>query len=419
MPNVLTTKFTPFSSKLTLLSPRYAWRLKRNGIPLFPSPSSRLLVCRRHAHQDLGATAFPPGSKEQPLNDRGAKGLTLAPSKSSLINVRDIPAPHCGHIRVISLNSPHNKNAISTQLLNELEREVSEINEHALLEAKALDEGNPDTAIGAGTRVVIFESGVDHVFCAGADLKERATMSPRQYVLFVPQWKAVFSAPLDTSTETSITVHPLQHLGNPANPILRVDAFLTQLRATFDMISNMPVPSISAVSGAALGGGFELALATTLRVFAPSAQVGLPETRLGIIPGAGGTYRIQQLVSKPRALYMLLTGRIMTGEQASHMDLCDRLVGPHVHLQDEKSEHRAIYQRKTVLDSAIEIAKEICIGAPASTLLLTRMMNEGASAKSETEAYERVLQTEDRDEALRAFREKRKPVFTGRLKKAR
>lgn len=185
MPNVLTTKPTPFSLKLTLFSSRYAWRLKPNGLPLFPSYNSRLLVCRRHAYQDLGATAFPPRSKEQSLKDTDAKDPSLAPSKSSLINVSDIPAPHCGHIRVISLNSPHNKNAISTQLLDELEREVSEINKQALLEAKALDEGNHDTVIGSGTRVVIFASDVDHVFCAGADLKERATMSPKQYVLFV------------------------------------------------------------------------------------------------------------------------------------------------------------------------------------------------------------------------------------------
>lgn len=183
------------------------------------------------------------------------------------------------------------------------------------------------------------------------------------------------------------------------------------------MISNMPVPSISAVCGAALGGGFELALATTFRVFAPTASVGLPETRLGIIPGAGGTYRIQQVVSKARALHMLLTGRRMSGEEAFHMNLCDRLTGPP--LQHEKSGDMAIHRRREILHSAVEMAKDICEGAPASTLVLTRMFNEGASAKSEAEAYERVLQTEDRDEGLKAFREKRKPVFTGKLKKAR
>lgn len=181
-------KVNPFSSKLTLFSSRYAWRLKINGLPLFPSYSSRLLVCRRHAHQDLRGTDLRPViSAKTPLKDTDAKDTSLAPSKSSLINVRDIPTPQCGHIRILSLNSPHNRNAFSTQLLEELEREVSNINKQALLEAKALDEGNPNTAIGSGTRVVIFASDVEHVFCAGADLKERATMSPEQYVLFFPQ----------------------------------------------------------------------------------------------------------------------------------------------------------------------------------------------------------------------------------------
>ncbi|KAL8638173.1 MAG: hypothetical protein Q9228_004650, partial [Teloschistes exilis] len=340
------------------------------ALPVLQQQTARLQT-------DLRGTDLRPGIlAKPPLKDTDAKSPSLAPSKSSLINVRDIPAPHCGHIRVISLNSPHNRNAFSTQLLEELERQVSNINKQALLEAKALDEGNPDTAIGSGTRVVIFASDVEHVFCAGADLKERATMSPEQ-----------------------------------------VNAFLTQLRATFDMISNMPVPSISAVCGAALGGGFELALATTFRVFAPTASLGLPETRLGIIPGAGGTYRIQQLVSKPRALHMLLTGRRMSGEEAFHTNLCDRLVASP--LQDEKSGDMAIHRRKEILHSAVKMAKDICEGAPASTLVLTRMFNEGASAKTEAEAYERVLRTEDRDEGLKAFREKRKPVFTGRLKKAR
>lgn len=106
----------------------------------------------------------------------------------------------------------------------------------------------------------------------------------------------------------------------------------------------------------------------------------------------------------------------MSGQEAFHMNLCDRLIDPQV--QDERSAPMATYQRKKILDSVVEIAKDICEGAPASTLVLTRMIKEGASAKSEAEAYERVLQTEDRDEGLRAFREWRKPVFTGRLKKA-
>ncbi|KAL8664137.1 MAG: hypothetical protein Q9202_003321 [Teloschistes flavicans] len=343
-----------FTTKLPFLLSRHAWRFSFNGSPFLSSYSSKLLVCRRHAHQVLTGSTSSLGNKEQPPKDTDPKDLSPVPPKYPLINVRDIPAPHCGHIRVISLNSPHNKNAISTQMLEELDKEVSEINKQAMLEAKGLEERKLDTTIGSGTRVVIFASDVNRVFCAGADLKERANMSPTE-----------------------------------------VNAFLNQLRATFDTISNMSVPSISAVCAVALGGGFELALATTFRIFTPATEVGLPETRLGIIPGAGGTYRLQQVLSRPQALDMLLTGHRVKGKQAYFRGLCDR---------------------QEVLDSAVEMAKEICQGAPASTMVLTRLIKDGASAKREAEAYRTVLQTDDRNEALKAFGEERKPIFTGRLK---
>lgn len=93
-------------------------------------------------------------------------------------------------------------------------------------------------------RVVIVRSLVDRVFCAGADLKERATMTPTE-----------------------------------------VSAFVHLLRSSFSELENLPMPTISAIDGAALGGGLEMALATDLRVAGPGAKLGLPETKLAIIPG--------------------------------------------------------------------------------------------------------------------------------------
>jgi len=92
-----------------------------------------------------------------------------------LIKTHDIPAPHIGHIRVLLLNSPHNRNAISRQLLSELSNEIINVKTEAEDEAKR---GGP---IGQGTRVLILASAIDECFCAGADLKERRTMSKIEY----------------------------------------------------------------------------------------------------------------------------------------------------------------------------------------------------------------------------------------------
>ena len=92
-------------------------------------------------------------------------------SSPSLIQIRDIPAPHTGHIRILSLNSPHNRNAISRQLLYELSHEINTI------KTQVEDEATKGEVVGHGTRVLVLASEVDACFCAGADLKERSGMS--------------------------------------------------------------------------------------------------------------------------------------------------------------------------------------------------------------------------------------------------
>ncbi|RPA98711.1 ClpP/crotonase [Choiromyces venosus 120613-1] len=263
-----------------------------------------------------------------------------------LITKTTIPAAHTGHITLLTLARPVAKNAISTALLKELREHVT-----PLL--------NPTST---STRALILASNVPGIFCAGADLKERATFTPEQ-----------------TAT------------------------FLANLRGALRDISALPIPTISAISGLALGGGLELALATDLRVLGSRAQVGLPETRLGIIPGAGGTYRLPRLIGVSRAKDLIFTGRRVSAEEALVLGLANRVVK----VAEERGEGM-----DEVVTAAVELAGEICGGGPVALRMGKRAV-EGGCEETENKAYEGVVATEDRDEALKAFREKRKPVFKG------
>ncbi|KAH5538198.1 enoyl-CoA hydratase [Parastagonospora nodorum] len=269
------------------------------------------------------------------------------------INVTNVPAPHSGSIRILSLNRPAARNAISRQLLTELHHQVNSIQ----------SEGD-----AGPTRALILASEVDTSFCAGADLKERATFTQE-----------------DTAN------------------------FLTNLRGTFTSISQLQIPTISALAAPAFGGGLELALTTHMRIFASNTTVALPETRLAIIPGAGGTYRLPALIGLSRARDLILTGRRVGGPEAYFLGLCDRLV--EVTPEDAAREGAA---RKKVLDEAIKLARDICEGGPiAIKAALAAVEGCALGEKAENAAYELVVKTKDRDEALAAFREKRKPVFRG------
>ncbi|KAI5286431.1 hypothetical protein KEM55_000305 [Ascosphaera atra] len=277
---------------------------------------------------------------------------TSAEGKS--INVRQVPAPGAGHVRVLLLNRPEARNALSKQLVTELQRHVEDI--------KKEDGKGP-------TRALVVGSNVDEAFCAGADLKERAKF---------------------TQKETA--------------------EFLSQLRSTYNTIESLPVPTISAISSTALGGGLELALATHLRVIGVTAMLGLPETRLAIIPGAGGTYRLPKLIGTNRALDMILTGRRVTAPEAYFLGLCDRLVEI-----SEEEFNQPGEAREKVLDVATTMALEICEGGPISlTQAIKAVRNWQKGEDAESEAYEKVVETEDKYEALKAFVEKRAPSYKGR-----
>ena len=192
---------------------------------------------------------------------------------------------------------------------------------------------------------------------------------------------------------------------------IRTDEFLHDLRQTFSNIAALPIPTIAAVSSMALGGGLELALTTHLRVFASTAVVGLPETRLGIIPGAGGTYRLPAIIGQSRARDLMLTGRRVSAAEAYFLGLADRLV----EVVEEDGGDKELLKRagKEALSEAVRLAQEICSGGP---IAVRAVINATAWAREEVEnkMYERVVDTDDRNEALKAFREKRVPVFKGR-----
>lgn len=145
-------------------------------------------------------------------------------------------------------------------------------------------------------------------------------------------------------------------------------------------------------------------------MFGSSAIVGLPETRLAIIPGGGGTYRLPALIGANRARDLILTGRRVSGAEAYFLGLCDRLV--EVLPDEEKSDGVA---RQKVLNVSVQLAKDICEGGPIALREAMRAVNGWQRGEaSENEAYENILGTEDRLEALKAFSDKRKPVFKGR-----
>lgn len=293
-----------------------------------------------------------------------------------MIKIHDLPAPHTGRIRILSLSRPSARNAISIQLLSELREAISSISaEYEADGSEAPPKKMYGGAAGADqrgpTRVVILASDVDASFCAGADLKERKGFTPEQTA-----------------------------------------KFLSDLRSTFTALSSLPIPTISAVSSLALGGGLELALCTHLRVFASTAQVGLPETRLGIIPGAGGTYRLPALIGLGRARDLILTGRRVGAAEAYFLGIADRLVEVREG-EGEGKEEVMKRAKEEVLKEAVRLAGEICEGAP--TAVRSALMAVGyAREEVENQMYERVVGTSDRNEALAAFREKRRPVFTGR-----
>ena len=199
-------------------------------------------------------------------------------------------------------------------------------------------------------------------FCAGADLKERQGMSLEDVRRFVPM-----------------------------------------LAGVFRNLAGLPFPTISAVRGAAAGGGCELALACDLRILTEDATIGLRETALAILPGAGGTQRLPRMIGPSRAKRWIFTARMHTAQDALADGVADLLV-PSARLEEE----------------AGDLAEAIAANGPVAVRLAKRAIDRGMDSSIadglalEWECYQGTLETEDRVEALRAFAEKRRPRFHGR-----
>lgn len=186
------------------------------------------------------------------------------------------------------------------------------------------------------------------------------------------------------------------------------------MRDTLKALSNLPIPTISAISSSALGSGFELALATHFRVMTSNAFIALPETGLGIIPAAGGTHRLSTLIGISRAREIILTGRRVLGPEAHALGIANRLVDVESDFAAEMDDVNimAVARRKALVE-AIRLTEEICEGAPVAVRAVLQALKDPGE-KSEHAMCDRVVVSEDWTEALKAFSEKRNPVFKGR-----
>jgi enoyl-CoA hydratase len=174
-------------------------------------------------------------------------------------------------------------------------------------------------------------------------------------------------------------------------------------QAVFSRLENMEKPVVAAINGFALSAGCELALACTFRVAAETAKFGLPEVKRGIIPGYGGTQRLPRLIGKGRALEIILTGRMIDAREAYQIGLVNKVV-PETQL----------------MEASIQLVREVIQNAPIAIRMALQSVNQGINMDLERGlAYEANLfgicfTTEDKQEGIRAFREKRPPQFKGR-----
>ena len=246
-------------------------------------------------------------------------------------------------VDILTLNRPEALNALSFAVLREIEVRVGEVE-------RGIDEGE--------VRALLVAGAGDRAFCAGADVKELMGRTP------------------------------LEHRRG-----LRFG------QALFERIANLPVPSVALVDGYALGGGLELAMACTFRLATGAARMGLPEIKLGLVPGYGGTQRLPRLVGEANALDIVMTGRMVRAEEGLSMGLVNRIV------------------EGDPIEAGLAFAAEITgHSLPALRLVRDAVMraldlpvHEGLEVEADIGALS--YQTKDAAEGMSAFIEKRPPVF--------
>lgn len=249
-----------------------------------------------------------------------------------------------GHVATVTLMRTASANALSVHLLDELSQLLTTVATHDDI------------------YVVVLTGDGEKAFCAGADLKERQTLN-------------------DTQVKQTVA---------------KIGALMMQ-------IEQLPQPVIAAINGVAFGGGLEMALASDIRVAAKHSKLGLTESSLGIIPGAGGTQRLPRLIGIARAKELMYTARRISADEAYAYGIVEYVV-PYAELQ--------VFTQ--------QLAQEMARNAPLSLRQIKLAVNQGMQTDLttglaiETLAYSRTLYSEDRLEGLAAFQEKRAPHYKGR-----
>jgi len=244
-----------------------------------------------------------------------------------------------GEAAVLTLNRQEALNALSFDIVKDI--------------GAAIDE-----AAAGDARVLIITGAGDKAFCAGADIKE-----------------------LRDQDATSMR------------------AAMRRGQETFAKLDTLPIPSVALINGYAFGGGLELALACTFRVATPNAKVGLPEIKLGIIPGYGGTQRLPRLVGEGRALQMIMTGRTVGVDEAERIGLVHQIIDG------------------DGMAGALEFAATItCYSLPVLDYAREAVMRAldnpiPAGLRVERDLNLLAFNTQDRREGMAAFEEKRQAVF--------
>ncbi|MED3960279.1 enoyl-CoA hydratase-related protein [Priestia aryabhattai] len=249
-----------------------------------------------------------------------------------------------GHVAHVILNRPEAMNAFNYDMLKELEEVIEGIR------------------IQKDIRVVTFKGAGEKSFSVGADLKERKTLSDQE-----------------------------------------VKRNIYKIGEVFSKIEQLPQPTIAIINGYAFGGGMELALACDFRIASTEALMGLTETSLAIIPGAGGTQRLPRLVGEAKAMELILTAQRLTASEAKECGLVTKVA--------------LGYQIEETIDIFISLLLK---NGPIALQQAKFAIKEGMKADLQTglqierKAYELTIPTEDRLEALQAFAEKRRPSFKGK-----
>jgi len=247
-------------------------------------------------------------------------------------------------IALVTLNQPEVLNALNQATMEELEE--------AFLERLKQDD------VGA----VILTGAGEKAFVAGGDIKELAALDPLEARLKSRQGHRLL-----------------------------------------ELIEGFSKPVMAAINGFCLGGGCELALACHIRIAAESAQIGLPEVKLGLIPGYGGTQRLSRLVGKGKAMEMILSGESIGAQEAERVGLVNGVVS-----------------REDLIPRCRELAARILTNGPLAVRYCMEAINSGLdmplpeATRLEASLFSLCFATEDMKEGTRAFIEKRKPKFKGR-----